>query len=155
MKVLPDGARLHIVVVAAALVTFSGCSHGHGHPPIEGSEPSSLANPAGGRSDVLEREQMRMKVGSMEELLTSGLSGVVIRRNRGNTWIELRGPTSFSSNTEALIIIDGVQNSTRGLLAMNPEHVQRIQLLKGASASAYGLRGGNGVVLVTTRRYAQ
>lgn len=143
-----------VILTAAALLVVSGCGVRESSS-IEGSGVVPLASPVGTRSDIIERDQMTMKSRSMEELLTSRLSSIVIRRARGHTWIELRGPSSINANTEALIIVDGIQNSTRGLLAMNPEHVQRIQLLKGASASAYGVRGGNGVVIVTTRRYGQ
>jgi TonB-dependent SusC/RagA subfamily outer membrane receptor len=148
-------ARIHgpVIATATALLVVSGC--GARESSIEGSGVVPLASPVGTRADIIERDQMTLKARSMEELLTSRLSSIVIRRARGNTWIELRGPSSLHASTEALIIVDGIQNSTRGLLAMNPEHVQRIQLLKGAAASAYGVRGGNGVVVVTTRRYGQ
>lgn len=54
------------------------------------------------------------------------------------------------SNKEALIIVDGVEmNDISGLL---PDQVERVDVLKDASsASLYGMRGANGVVIITTR----
>lgn len=91
---------------------------------------------------------MSLQVTNMEELPAYRTPGVLIRRSRGYSWVEIRGPGTIRGSTEALIVIDGVENTSRGLLAMNPDDVQRIQVLKGASASIYGIRGANGVLLV-------
>jgi TonB-dependent SusC/RagA subfamily outer membrane receptor len=149
MKSRHTRALRPLIATATVLLVGAGCSQS---PPIEGSAPVPLANPAGPRTDVLERQDMTIKVNSMEELIANRLPGVVVHRGRGGSWIEIRGNSSLSGRSEALIVIDGVQNSTRGLLAMNPDVVERIQVLKGASAAIYGLQGANGVVVVTTRR---
>lgn len=54
------------------------------------------------------------------------------------------------SNKEALIIVDGIEmNDISGL---SPDQVERVDVLKDASsASIYGIRGANGVVVITTR----
>ncbi|MDR2963511.1 MAG: TonB-dependent receptor [Bacteroidales bacterium] len=83
--------------------------------------------------------------------------------------IRLRGTTSINADNNPLYIIDGVQVSTvslqqRGLggqqidpLAdLNPDDVESITVLKDASATAaYGAKGANGVILVTTKRGKQ
>ena len=48
-----------------------------------------------------------------------------------------------------LVIVDGVE---RGFNELNPEEVESITILKDASAAIYGVRAGNGVILVTTKR---
>ena len=92
---------------------------------------------------------------SMEELIKDRLPNVIIRRAGSNAWIEIRGRGSIHASPEALIIVDGIQLTTRGLLAMNPTDVHRIQVLKDGSAAIYGMRAANGVVVVTTRREGQ
>lgn len=117
----------------------------------------SRAMPSGEVSigDVLERDELAVRVLTMEELIASRFPGVVIRRSGSQTWLEVRGPGSISAGTEALIIIDGIQSSSRGFLAMNPDDIQRIEVLKAASAAIYGVRAANGVLVVTTRRMEQ
>jgi len=67
----------------------------------------------------------------------------------GNT-IRIRDAFSFYLTTEPLIVVDGVINSQ--LDGLSPSDVKSIEILKGASATVYGARGGNGVILVTTMK---
>ncbi|TVQ06418.1 MAG: SusC/RagA family TonB-linked outer membrane protein [Bacteroidetes bacterium] len=83
--------------------------------------------------------------------------------------IVLRGNNSFMGDNNALIVVDGVpiDNSTisnaedewggrdygNGVSDINPEDIESISVLKGASASAlYGSRAANGVILITTKK---
>jgi TonB-dependent SusC/RagA subfamily outer membrane receptor len=151
MKPARAGSPKEIILITTVLLAVAGCSHG---PPPE-REIGSLASPVGSRAEVLERDDLTAAAANMEQLLADRLPGVMIRHAGSRAWVEIRGPGSISASTEALIIIDGVENTTRGLLAMNPAYVQRIQVLKGASAAIYGMRSGNGVLVVTTRREGQ
>jgi TonB-dependent SusC/RagA subfamily outer membrane receptor len=61
--------------------------------------------------------------------------------------------STFAGGTDALVVIDGVaQQSPNSLLDVNPADVVRIQVLKDAAAAIYGVRGQNGVLVITTRR---
>jgi TonB-linked SusC/RagA family outer membrane protein len=53
---------------------------------------------------------------------------------------------------EPLVIIDGVPQSVREFNHLNAADIDNISILKDASASVYGLRAANGVILVTTKR---
>ncbi|MEQ9261671.1 MAG: SusC/RagA family TonB-linked outer membrane protein [Owenweeksia sp.] len=82
--------------------------------------------------------------------------------------IVIRGLQSISQNNQPLFVIDGVpifNNSSNinslnngadfgnGANAINPEDIENISILKGASATAlYGSRAANGVVLITTKK---
>ena len=66
----------------------------------------------------------------------------------GNT-ITIRGINSINSSTEPLILLDGVEISS--LDDVNPYDVYSVDVLKDASSSIYGLRGANGVILITTK----
>lgn len=62
-------------------------------------------------------------------------------------WI--RGISTFGANQSALVLIDGIEGN---LNDVDPSDVENFSILKDASATAvYGVRGANGVVLVTTR----
>ncbi len=63
--------------------------------------------------------------------------------------IYIRGVTSFG-NTNPLVIVDGIEQSINNIDALD---IETIQVLKDAGAAAiYGVRGSNGVILVTTKK---
>lgn len=65
--------------------------------------------------------------------------------------IDIRGLNSIGKSDAPLVVIDGVMGGS--LNALNPADVEKIDVLKDASATAiYGSRGSNGVIIVTTRR---
>jgi TonB-linked SusC/RagA family outer membrane protein len=67
------------------------------------------------------------------------------------TRILIRGDKSFTGNSTPLYVIDGVPTGRGDLL--NPEDIESIQILQGASAAAlYGSRAANGVILITTKK---
>jgi len=64
--------------------------------------------------------------------------------------IRIRGINTFGNNTP-LFIVDGV--STQNISSLNPDDVSSIQVLKDAgSASIYGSRASNGVIIITTKK---
>ena len=65
--------------------------------------------------------------------------------------IRLRGLSTFGSNTEPLIIIDGVQGAD--LNSVDPDDIASMDVLKDASATAiYGTQGASGVIIITTKK---
>jgi len=68
-----------------------------------------------------------------------------------NVSIKVRGLGSIN-NCDPLVVIDGVPTDL-GLNSINPQDIERLDVLKDASATAiYGSRGANGVVMITTRK---
>ncbi|MCI4670366.1 MAG: SusC/RagA family TonB-linked outer membrane protein, partial [Bacteroidia bacterium] len=89
-----------------------------------------------------------------EQLLQGTVPGVVVSQNSGSPGtpltIRLRG-VSTAGGAQPLILVDGVQ--VPDLNFLNSNDIANISLLKDAAASAiYGARGGNGVVLVQTKK---
>lgn len=102
---------------------------------------------------VVDVDQMKtVPSGSTSQLLQGQASGVVVMaagQPGADANIFIRGVTSFG-NTQPLVVIDGVQG---GLNDINPNDIASIQVLKDAgAASIYGVRGANGVIVVTTKR---
>lgn len=65
--------------------------------------------------------------------------------------IRLRGLSTFGSNTEPLIVIDGIPGAN--MKSIDPADIVSIDVLKDASAAAiYGTRGASGVILITTKK---
>ena len=95
-----------------------------------------------------------MPVPNAEQLLQGRSSGVQVTRNSGapgaSSRIRIRGVNSINSNNEPLVVIDGFLGGD--LNEVNPNDIERIDVLKDASALAiYGARASNGVIIVTTK----
>lgn len=94
----------------------------------------------------------------LDEALQGQMSGVNVQQNSGVPGnapiIRVRGVGSISSGNSPLFVIDGFpveDNSIIGNLNMND--VESIEVLKdAASASIYGSRGANGIILITTKK---
>lgn len=99
---------------------------------------------------------------SVEQSLIGNVPGVHFVQSSGapgaGISVRVRGVTSIAGGNEPLYVIDGVpffNSDTRGLNGLstiNPNDIESIEILKDAAATAiYGSRGGNGVVLITTK----
>jgi TonB-dependent SusC/RagA subfamily outer membrane receptor len=93
------------------------------------------------------------------EMLRGKAPGVqIIETTPGQIEIRIRGMNQSlqAGGQEPLVVIDGAASGRpagQALLALNPDDVQRIEVLKDVgSTSVYGTRGANGVILVTTKR---
>ena len=106
---------------------------------------------------------------SIESLLQGQVAGVVVNESSepgGGIGISIRGVNSMLGGTQPLYVVDGIptspvsdaqgndgtgqQQSNLGFL--NPNDIEKIEVLKDAAATAiYGARGANGVVVITTK----
>ena len=83
---------------------------------------------------------------NMYDYLRGKVAGVEI--GPGNSII-IRGVSTLNGSTDPLIFLDGTEVSS--LDAVNPQDVYSVDILKDASAAIYGVRGANGVILITTK----
>ena len=109
----------------------------------------------GSISSVTSDEIERLPVPGVESALQGRAAGVTVIQDNGapggSVSVRIRGLGSLGDN-EPLYVIDGVQTKD-GLNLLNPNDVESIEILKDASAAAiYGVRGANGVVLITTKK---
>ena len=66
--------------------------------------------------------------------------------------MNIHGHGSIGASSTPLYVIDGIPSSARAIMAMNPNDIKNISVLKDASAtSIYGSRAANGVIYVTTK----
>ncbi|MFA6083856.1 TonB-dependent receptor [Mucilaginibacter sp.] len=98
-------------------------------------------------------------VGTPGEALAGLAAGVQVQSDQGAKpgvapTIRVRGVSSLSTSNEPLYVVDGYPLETSSQFTLlNPNDIESIQILKdAASASIYGSRAANGVVLVTTKR---
>lgn len=111
----------------------------------------------GALSSVKAEDIVRTPVSSVNNVLAGQLSGVTTVQYSGEpgsdaATIFVRGKGTWSDSSP-LIQVDGVE---RSMSDINPEDIESITVLKDASATAvFGVRGANGVILVTTKRGAE
>ena len=98
--------------------------------------------------------QLQVPVGQLSTGLAGKLAGVVAVQHSGEPgssaefWI--RGVNTFGANAYPLILVDGVE---RSMDLVDTEDIASFSILKDATATAlYGVRGANGIVLITTKR---
>ncbi|WP_353266012.1 TonB-dependent receptor plug domain-containing protein [Gemmatimonas sp.] len=93
-------------------------------------------------------------VSRVEELFIGRFPGVQVLNVNGQVQVRIRGASSFTANTEPLILIDGQQMTpgSGGLIGLNPRDIKKIEVLKDAvSMAEFGVRGSNGVIRITTK----
>ena len=110
---------------------------------------------------------------NLTNALTGKVAGLQVLRSSngpaGSTKITLRGNNSLTGTNQPLIVVDGIpmdnfigsnnndfwnpaRDMGNGLSDINPEDIESMSVLKGATAAAlYGTRAGNGVILITTK----
>jgi TonB-dependent starch-binding outer membrane protein SusC len=118
----------------------------------------------GSIASVKAADLMQTPVSNVAQGLQARVSGLQITQNSsapgGSISVRIRGTNSINGNSEPLYVIDGIQitngggvNDVSPLSQINPNDIERVEVLKDASAAAiYGARAANGVVLITTKR---
>ncbi len=108
----------------------------------------------GALSSVKSDDLLRTPVSNVNNVLAGQLSGVTTIQYSGEpgsdaATVFVRGKGTWSDSSP-LIQVDGVE---RSMSDINPEDIENITVLKDASATAvFGVRGANGVILITTKR---
>lgn len=161
MKIVLEGEdnTLNDVVVTALGVSRQKKALGYAVTELKGDE---MLKSRGGLSNPV--NALQGKVAGLTISSSAGSMG-------GSSKVLLRGANSLSGSNQPLFVVDGVpieggdNNSTetqRGgggydygnlIQDINPDDVENISVLKGASATAlYGSRASNGVIMITTKR---
>lgn len=159
---------LRSVLTVTAVASVSACSGQRGAPRINPAEQVDVGydrmhpeDVTGSVSSLVAEDFDRVRVSSIEELIRDRVAGVQVRRlPNGDYSFRIRGTRSLIGNNEPLVVIDGMPISTQvvsaAMAGIMPNDVIRIDVLKDAgSTAAYGSRGSNGVILITTRAYSR
>lgn len=110
-----------------------------------------------GVSTVTAKElQQVSSVTNVASALQGKAAGVVVTAANGkpgnNAFVRIRGISSVNASSEPLYVVDGIPVNEQDLNLINNADIESISVLKdAASASAYGSRASNGVVIITTK----
>lgn len=153
-------SRATIAVVAGAVL---GCGGHRMEAPIQPAESVRVGYGEVDRRDLtgsvssLDADELEgVRVSRVEELIRDRVPGVeVLQLPNGDYSFRIRGTRSLMGSNEPLVVIDGMPINPRVMSAalanIAPANVVRIDVLKDAgSTAAYGSRGANGVILITT-----
>jgi TonB-dependent SusC/RagA subfamily outer membrane receptor len=150
----PFSSRNAAFVTAFATLTVLaiGCASGGGARTTNPGSDSTRAGRA-----VTARDMRQTPTGSVEQALEGRFPGVtVLRTAEGGLAIRMRGAASVHGPNAPLYVIDGtpVEPGPNGdLSGLNPNDIESIRVLKdAASTTMYGVRGGNGVIVIKTKR---
>ncbi|MDE6061265.1 MAG: TonB-dependent receptor plug domain-containing protein, partial [Duncaniella sp.] len=102
-------------------------------------------------SNVLVREQiLRSTATSIYELLRGSISGVTVTYGDNGQMVSIRGGNSFSLDSEPLFIVDGMQYESSSDVdsSVSIDDIVRLEVVK--DGSAYGMKGANGAIIITT-----
>jgi TonB-linked SusC/RagA family outer membrane protein len=131
-------------------------------------------------------ELTRAPTGTLESAMQGKIPGALIQQNSGapggGIQVNLRGVSTINASAEPLWVVDGIvvsnsaitngqnavtsaqsggnprnqDNPTSRIADINPEDIERIEVLKGGSAAAiYGSKATNGVIIITTKKGVQ
>ncbi len=109
----------------------------------------------GAISQVSSKELLASPAANISQAIAGKIPGVITTQTSGapgqdDTKINIRGRATFAGDGSPLILVDGVE---REFSQIAPDDIETISVLKDASATAvYGVRGANGVMLITTKR---
>jgi TonB-dependent SusC/RagA subfamily outer membrane receptor len=145
---------LTTVLGCTLCISLGGCaSAGATAKPHRAVGDSTAADPIGSANSP---EWQGRTVTRTEELFAGRFPGVQVYQTGGGLSVRIRGQSSVLGSNEPLYVVDGIplEPSPNGLIALNPADIAKIQVLKDiSSTAAYGVRGANGVILITTKRH--
>ena len=132
-----------------------------------GANKRSLGNAI---SSVKSEELTNNGATQVDQAIAGKVSGALVQQNSGDPAggisIRLRGPSTIAGSSDPLYIVDGIiisnssnelidlgGNSQNRLADLNPNDIEKIEIIKGAAAAAiYGSRASNGVVQIFTKK---
>ena len=128
---------------------------------VVGYGTQKKANLTGAVTSMKNDDLLKAKAANSTNALIGRMPGIVAKQASGEpgadySSIYIRGIATFRGDTQPAYIIDGVERSSGDFARMDPNDIESINVLKdAASAAIFGMRGANGVIVITTKRGAQ
>ena len=123
---------------------------------VVGYGTQKKASVTGAIASVTTKDLVQTPQANISNMLVGKMPGLIAMQRSGapgedNSMLLIRGVSTFSDNTAPLVLIDGVERPNYN--GLDPNEIESVSILKDASATAiYGVRGANGVILITTRK---
>ena len=156
-----------IVNKSEVSITLQSTSQGLDEVVVTGYGTQRKTNVTSAQSKVSGEAVANKPLTSVDQALQGKVAGLVSVTGSGqpgaNTQIRIRGIGSMTASAQPLFVVDGVQinsgdltnqtTTSNALAGINMDDIDNVEVLKDAAAtSIYGSRGGNGVILITTKK---
>ena len=124
---------------------------------VTGYKSAQKKSFAGSAGTIKGSEIAAVPIASFDQALQGRTPGLILKANSGQPGASgsaiIRGRGSINGSTEPIYVVDGIQIAAADFAQLNPNDIENVSVLKDAVAtSLYGSRGGNGVIVVTTKR---
>ena len=142
----------HVVFILLTVALAAGCG-----PTVHTPRDDDEVNVGYGTS---KKEKLTHSVSSLQvkdnemqsyrdifEYLEGRVAGVEVTSDKR---IIIRGLGTLNGSSDPLILVDGQE--WQDISSLNPNDIKSIDVLKDSSTAIYGIRGANGVILITTKR---
>jgi TonB-dependent SusC/RagA subfamily outer membrane receptor len=151
----------------AGLFVLQGCTRTPSGAPMPApGDAQGSAGQTGATGSISGKVVEQQQTNDIAAMLAGRVPGLqVVRSANGDISLRIRGNTPVTDpvtgqpygETEPLLVIDGMPVRSGGisgaLRSLDPHDVANIQVLKDVSStSGYGIRGANGVILITTKK---
>jgi TonB-linked SusC/RagA family outer membrane protein len=124
---------------------------------VTGYRSAQKRNFTGSAGTIKGAEIAAVPIASFDQALQGRTPGLILKASSGQPGASgsaiIRGRGSINGSTEPIYVVDGIQIAAADFGQLNPNDIENVSVLKDAVAtSLYGSRGGNGVIVVTTKR---
>ena len=139
--------KLLLVILSTALVAGCGTTVSAprddqevnvGYGTVKKSELSQSVSSVKNEKEIYYRD--------IYDYLEGRVAGVMVTTDKR---ILVRGAGTVNGSTDPLILVDGAE--MQDISALNPYDIKSVDVLKGSSTAIYGVRGANGVILITMK----
>ena len=116
------------------------------------------ANLTGAVTSMKSDELLKSRAANATTALVGQMPGLISKQASGepgadDASIFIRGIATFQGDASPAYIIDGIERTSADFARMDPNDIESINVLKdAASAAIFGMRGANGVIVITTKR---
>ena len=86
------------------------------------------------------------------DVIQGQIAGVQVTGSGFSARVQIRGAANFNGAIEPLFVLDGMPMDLQGIMGISVQDVDRVDVLKGASAAIYGSRASGGVISILTKR---
>ena len=145
------------ILLAVPLILAAGCaSMKNQSTVIHEDEPVNVGYGRVAKDDLTYsvghvRNKRTEVYNSIYDYFQAKVPGVRVEKSgERSASIFVRGINSINSNTQPMFIVDGV--TVDDISNINPYEVESVDVLKDASAAIYGVRGANGVIIITLKK---
>src|SRR5690606_8695870 len=122
---------------------------------VVGYTTQKKRNVVGAVSTITTKDLIQSPAANINNMLAGRLPGLIVNQYAGGepgvdrSELLIRGKSTYG-NQSPIIIVDGIE---RDMSYLAPDEIETVSILKDAAATArYGIRGANGVIVVTTKR---